>query len=134
MVQSLSTVLSVFAVCHVYKLAILVTLSHILFCYGKPGVTADLNERGRIPSEFPPPPFRELGPPVKFTEKRIFLIKDFNIRELVDFLRSHTVSNNSKNLKTFSVCMSAEKTMVGARIKITYSGPNIVLLRFIVLN
>ena len=52
----------------------------------------------------------------------------------MDFLRSHTVSNNSKNLKTFSVCMSAEKTMVGARIKITYSGPNIVLLRFIVLS
>ena len=134
MVQSLLTVLSVFAVCHVYKLAILVTLSHIIFCYGKPGVTADLNHRGRIPSEFtPPPPFRELGPPVKFTEKK-FLIKDFNIRELVDFLRFHTVSNNSKNLKTFSVCMSAEKTMVGARIKITYSGPNIVLLRFIVLS
>ena len=30
--------------------------------------------------------------------------------------------------------MSAEKTMVGVRIKITYSGPNIVLLRFIVLS
>ena len=134
MVQSLLTVLSVFAVCHVYKLAILVTLSHILFCYGKPGVAADLNHRGRIPSEFTLLPLRELGPPVKFTEKRIFLIKDFNVRELVDFLRSHTVSNNSKNLKTFSVCMSAEKTMVGARIKITYSGPNIVLLRFIVLS
>ena len=59
----------------------------------------------------PPPPFRELGLPVKFPEKRIFLIKDFNIRELVDFLRSHIVSNNSKNLKTFSVCMSAEKTI-----------------------
>ena len=121
MVQCLLTVLSIFAVCHVYKLAILVTLSHILFCYGKPGVTADLNHRGRIPSEFTPPPSANLhGPPVKFTEKRIFSIKDFNIRELVDFLRSHTVSNNSKNLKTFSVCMSAEKTMVGARTKITY--------------
>ena len=134
MVQSLLTVLSVFAVCHVYKLAILVTLSHILFCYGKPGVTADLNHRGRIPSEFTPPPLPRTWTPSEIHRKKNFLIKDFNIRELVDFLRSHTVSNNSKNLKTFSVCMSAEKTMVGVRIKITYSGPNIVLLRFIVLS
>ena len=71
---------------------------------------------------------------MKLTERRNFLIKDFVVRVLVDILRSQTVSNNSKNLNTFSVCMSAKKTMNGARIKILNSGPNTVILRLIVLN
>ena len=58
-----------------------------------------------------PPPLPRTWTPSEIPRKKNFLIKDFNIRELVDFLRSHIVSNNSKNLKTFSVCMSAEKTI-----------------------